>query len=358
MTESNLPGPLAFDDYLLQQASRAFACGSELRDDIAARLPRLLARMAECRSIRTAAREQRGLRVPAVLFLAIAGTCNLRCRHCYTSGYGQEQMPLSLAKRILAEAYELGVSLIVVTGGEPLLHGDFFSIPPDMPDVPFLIFTNGTLLPEFLTKGELSANMLWAVSVDGPREWNDARRGEGTFAAACEAMAALQSRGNPFGFSATLSIDNLDRAASPEFVSMMAERGCRSGFFLEQIPGPVCDPPLGERIASRLAFCREESSIPLIGFPADEVQYGGCQAGGNGIAHISPDGFVEPCPAAHIAADSLRDVSLEAAFSNPFFEKFGQLKTAFSTGVESCTYADNDRDFQKLLTACGARPTL
>ncbi len=44
---------------------------------------------------------------------------------------------------------------------------------------------------------------------------------------------------------------------------------------------------------------------------------GGCQAGGNGISHVSPDGYLEPCPAARLAADSLAEVSLAEALSNP-----------------------------------------
>jgi len=267
-------------------------------------------------------------------------------------------MDLSLAKRILSEPYQLGVSLIVLTGGEPLLHRGSFSIPAGMPGVPFLIFTNGTLVPAFLEERVESPNTLWAVSIDGPRECNDQRRGAGTFDVACRAMAALRSRGLPFGFSATLSVDNLTAATSLEFVSDMAERGCRSGFFLEQIPGPLCNPPLGERISDRLAICRENAPIPVVGFPADEVRYGGCQAGGDGIAHISPDGLVEPCPAAHIAADSLVDVSLEAAFSNPFFEQFTKPTERFSTGAESCTYAEDGVSFQEVLGSYGARPTI
>ncbi len=346
-----------FDDYLLEQASRGFRSGPKLNGAVTLALPRLLMRIRASRAIRRELREKRDLHVPAVLFIAITGSCNLRCPHCYTSGYKKAHMPMPLAERILSEAYELGVSMIVVTGGEPLLHRDFFSLPPKMADVPFLIFTNGLRTPDFLASGAASPNMLWAVSVDGPRAENDARRGEGTFDAACEAIAALRSRGLPFGFSATISTDNIAGAMTPEFIAMMAKKGCRSGFFIEQIPGPLCEPSMGEQISERLAPCRDGSPIPILGFPADEIRYGGCQAGGSGIAHISPEGFLEPCPAAHIAADSLCDVPLATAFANPFFKEFRKLKEKFSTDVESCTYDEHGEEIRSALEDAGIRPT-
>lgn len=161
----------------------------------------------------------------------------------------------------------------------------------------------------------------------------------------------------PFGFSATISTENLTAALSSDFVALMAEKGCRSGFFIEQIPGPAGDPPLGQQISERLAQCRETSPIPLLGFPADEVRYGGCQAGGNGIAYISPEGWLEPCPAAHIAADSLCEVPLATAFANPFFKEFRELKEKYSTGVESCTYDEHGDAIRSDLQDLGVRPT-
>jgi len=297
--------------------------------------------------------------VPSVLFLAVTGRCNLRCRHCYTQRYAKEHMALPLARRILAEARELGVAMIVVSGGEPLLHRDFFQIPGEMPDVPFIVFTNGALVRAFLDDGLATPNMLWVVSVDGPREWNDARRGEGSYGAALAAMDVLRESRRPFGFSVTLSGDNVAAAATPDFVGSLVARGCRSGFFLEQIPSPPTTPPLAEQIEAGLARCRAAFSIPIIGFPADELRFGGCQAGGNGIAHISPDGYLEPCPAARLAADCLQDVSLAQALSNPFFQEFRDLKDRFSEERESsCTYSGHEETFEQALDRLGARSTV
>ena len=112
-----------------------------------------------------------------------------------------------------------------------------------------------------------------------------------------------------------------------------------------------------EIIGERLAAIRAVSAIPLIGFPADEVHYGGCQAGGHGILHIAPDGSVEPCPAAHIAVDSLEDVSLAEALGSPFLEEFRRLKDQVTTGKETCAYADHTETIQAGLAEQGMRQT-
>jgi MoaA/NifB/PqqE/SkfB family radical SAM enzyme len=347
-----------FGEYMFCQSARAFSSGPPLGPAVTAHLPVLLGRMTRAQALRERALRERGVPVPAVLFLAVTSECNYSCSHCYTQGYDTGHMDLALAERILSEAYDLGVALIIVTGGEPLLHREFFSLPPAMPDLPFMVFTNGTLVPTFLEEGAASPNMLWVVSVDGPWPWNDIRRGPGSYDMAVLAMDALRISGLPFGFSSALTADNAGAALDRGFVSQMADLGCRAGIFIEQLPAPPTHPPLGQQIARGLARCRRVSPIPLVGFPADEVRYGGCQAGGEGIIHISPEGLVEPCPAAHIAVDSLGDVSLEEALAGPFLEEFRRLKDAVTTGEESCAYVEHEAGIQAGLADLGCRATV
>ena len=352
-----LSEPETFSQYITQQVGRAVLTGEPFRSEVMKLAPSWVRRMGRCEDLRARAREERGLHVPAVMFMAITGRCNFRCRHCYTQMYAKAHMEMPLARRILAEGHELGVGLIVVSGGEPLLHRQWFELPRQMLDVPFVVFTNGSLVEAFLAAGLHSPNILWLVSADGPRPFNDARRGEGSFDIAIGAMESLRSRNLPFGFSATLSVDNVDAGADPEFVASMVERGCRYGFFLEQVPGPPSDPPVGDRITEGLIRCRAAVDIPIVGFPADEIRFGGCQAGGNGISHVSPDGYLEPCPAARLAADSLAEVSLATALSNPFFKEFRELKARFGAH-ESCSYSGREETFEQALARYGAHATV
>ncbi len=350
--------PATFSEYVTQQFGRGLFAGGPVRADILKLVPQWLSRMGRCERLRAAALKEQGLHVPSVLFMAITGRCNYRCRHCYTQRYAKQDMALPLARRILTQGRELGIGLIVVSGGEPLLHRDFFQIPSGMLDVPFLVFSNGSLVPAFLDDGLATPNMLWLISVDGPREFNDARRGEGSYDTALRAMAALRERRIPFGFSATVSGGNVAAATDPEFVRSLAAEGCRSGFFLEQIPSPPVEPPLPDQIEAGLARCRQECSVPIVGFPADEVRFGGCQAGGNGIAHVSPDGYLEPCPAARLAADNLREVPFADAVAKPFFKEFRDLKERFSHENGSCSYSGHEETFEQALARLGAHSTV
>lgn len=178
MSGSLSQGQPTFGEDLLVHAYKAMSDAAEADPKRAAALLRMVAGTWARSSKREKICAERNIAVPSVIFLSITGDCNLRCPHCYARGYPRKHMPLELAARIVSEGCQLGALLFVITGGEPLLYPEFFAIVRDMPDVPFLIFTNGTRVPAFLADGGATPNMLWAVSIDGPKQWNDARRGE------------------------------------------------------------------------------------------------------------------------------------------------------------------------------------
>ena len=58
----------------------------------------------------------------------IAGACNERCVHCYIPGECKKKtIETNLFFRILEEARNLNVVHVTLSGGEPLLHGDFIA---------------------------------------------------------------------------------------------------------------------------------------------------------------------------------------------------------------------------------------
>ena len=353
---SGSQGQLSFGEDLLAHAYTAMTDAAQADPGRAVALLRMVGGTLARVSKRQKVCAERDISVPDVLFLSVTGDCNLRCRHCYARGYAREHMPIDLAQRVISQACELGVTMFVITGGEPLLYPEFLAMAREMTDVPFLIFTNGTLMPAFLAEGGASANMLWAVSVDGPKQWNDERRGDGTFDLACAAMDALRSQGLPYGFSTTLSRDNLRAATSPAYIESMAQKGCRMGFLLQEMTGPACGAEL-EGLAESVAFCRERSPIPLASFPSDEARYGGCLGAGRAFLHIAPDGSVEPCPIVHAAVDSLQDMSLEAALRSPFLRGFHGAGEGRSPEAGPVPYAEQLEDDDRLLAGVDARRT-
>src|SRR5436853_3977306 len=88
------------------------------------------------------------------LWLQLTGTlCNIACRHCFiTCGPKEDRVPMMSRGRVmalLAEARELGVKEFYFTGGEPMLHPEFFAITErTLQEGPLSILTNGILIDD------------------------------------------------------------------------------------------------------------------------------------------------------------------------------------------------------------------
>ncbi len=84
------------------------------------------------------------------LNLLITNACNLHCVHCYlNSGKAMEsELDVEIWIDVLRQAQQLGVFYLNVSGGEPLLHKDFFKIAEYIASTPTFsanLNTNGTI---------------------------------------------------------------------------------------------------------------------------------------------------------------------------------------------------------------------
>ena len=69
--------------------------------------------------------ERKGLHVPPMLIFSITNRCNLHCKGCYNWALRpQLGMELDGAKlqSVIGEAKELGISFVMIAGGEPLVR--------------------------------------------------------------------------------------------------------------------------------------------------------------------------------------------------------------------------------------------
>ena len=95
-------------------------------------------------------------RIPISGSMDLTHRCNLRCVHCYLDPQGnkkqniQEEMNTDQVIGILDEITAAGCLYLLITGGEPLLRGDFSQIYQHMKGNGLLvtIFSNGTLISE------------------------------------------------------------------------------------------------------------------------------------------------------------------------------------------------------------------
>lgn len=272
--------------------------------------------------------QQKGLYVPPCIIASITNRCNLKCRGCYARAHkrlGEPEVDINRWRELLSEASDLGVSLVLVAGGEPLVRKDFLELCGNFPEMVFAIFTNGMLLDEeTIEKLKGLKNVAPIISIEGFRGETDSRRGKGVYEFVRDAMGKLNKQKIFFGTSLTLTSKNFDIITGHGFINNMLSEGCRLFIFVEYVPVEestedlVLTPEQKEKLTERMSELKAKHKGLFIAFPGDEEKYGGCLAAGRGFVHISPGGQLEPCPFAPYSDTSLRDMSLKDALQSKF----------------------------------------
>jgi len=140
------------------------------------------------------------------LELQITDRCNLRCKHCYIGDNIFSELSVKQIKTVLREFEAMQGLRVMITGGEPLMHGSFQEINAMLPGffVRKVLFTNGLLLDQSLLK-ILNVDEI-QISIDGLEDAHDALRGKGTFKKALH--AAEQAVGSGFEVSVATMVHN------------------------------------------------------------------------------------------------------------------------------------------------------
>ena len=275
--------------------------------------------------------------MPAFLIASITSSCNLHCAGCYARAVGMcgdapggaEPLSVSEWEHIFSQAEDLGISFILLAGGEPLLRRDLIGAAARHTPVIFPIFTNGTLIDDgYLALFDGHRNLVPILSIEGGIEETDSRRGMGTYAVLSAAMDRLRAEKILYGVSVTITRGNLAEVTSDAFLGLLQGRGCRLVFFIEYTAIDhdskelELTPADREALEGRLAEIKAGyPGMVFISFPGDEKHMGGCLAGGRGFFHIDPYGSAEPCPFSPYSDRNLRNVSLLDAVNSPFFAR-------------------------------------
>ena len=280
------------------------------------------------------AAEKAGEHIPSFLIASITSKCNLHCAGCYSrcNHATVDAEPVSQLTgeewlKIFGEADDLGISFILLAGGEPMLRRDIIEAAGKRQNILFPIFTNGTFMDERdFELFDRCRNLVPIMSIEGERTVTDARRGEGIYDRLICNMNELQRRGLIFGASVTVTTQNIREITSDEFIKTLSDRGCKAIIFVEFVPvtddsrelapGETEREYLGSEI-SRLR--REHPEMVYVSFPGDEKSSGGCVAAGRGFFHINSHGGAEPCPFSPYSDINVRDSSLRDALHSPLF---------------------------------------
>lgn len=295
--------------------------------------------------------ESAGLLVPPIMIMSITSRCNLACAGCYMHGRGgkpAEMNPDVLASAV-AQAADLGVSVIVIAGGEPLVRQDeLFALAKAHPRVLFPVFTNGLLIDDLAAAAIARCrNIVPVISFEGFRNETDQRRGRGVYDRLLAACARLKGRDIFFGCSVTTTRENFEHVTGELFIREMTALGARIFTFVEYVPMEpgtetlVLMPDQKKTLQSVLADYNRRFPALFIGFPGDEETYGGCLAAGRGFVHVSPSGDLEPCPAAPYSDANLGGVPLKEALRSRLLARLRETPEALTETEGGCALRAN-----------------
>jgi MoaA/NifB/PqqE/SkfB family radical SAM enzyme len=272
-----------------------------------------------------------GLHVPPLLIASITEQCNLRCRNCYAQAHcrpARAEMPAARWAEVFTEARDLGVSIVMVAGGEPLTRPEVLDVTVRLPGVIFPLFTNGLLLDDAVV-GRLvkQRQVIPVLSIEGFERATDDRRGAGVYDTVQAAIGRLERAGVFFGVSLTMTRHNFATVTGDEFIGGLVRAGCRLVILVEYTPVTQDSEDLvllpDQKAAVEPTRAALAARYPLVcaAFPGDEEQYGGCLAAGRGFVHVGPDGSLEPCPFAPFSDTSVRDRPLRDALGSEFLAR-------------------------------------
>lgn len=289
---------------------------------------------SQAASRRRAEAEQGGEHIPPFLIASITSNCNLHCAGCYSrcnhatvDAEPVAQLTDEKWLRIFGEADDLGVSFILLAGGEPLLRRDVIEAAGERRNILFPIFTNGTFVDEkYLALFDRCRNLVPIMSIEGNRDVTDARRGRGVYDRLIANMDAFRKRALIFGASVTVTTQNIREVSSDAFIQSLSDRGCKAVIYVEFVPvteeSAELAPGDAERdyLAGEIARLRaEHPEMVFVSFPGDEKSSGGCLAAGRGFFHINSHGGAEPCPFSPYSDVNIRDKSLKDAMHSALF---------------------------------------
>jgi len=319
---------------------------------------------------------------PFLVALNLTRRCNLSCAHCYLdAGVRRDGVPDEMKTEEVTDLLDQIAALsdetmVVLTGGEPLLRPDFLDLAGHAADLGLMVVvgTNGMLLSEARVAALQRAGVqAVGISLDSlDPAYHDGFRGwDGAWTRTMEGIDACRRAGLMFQLHFSVTDDNAGEL--DDMISFAREAGAAvlNVFFLvctgrgEKVTNVSRDTY--ERVLARLAeAAREESELlirarcaphfkrmalemdpPLPVTLAQGYEAGGCLAGTR-YCRVTPEGELTPCPYMELSVGSLRESGFAELWRDaPIFAELRAPKLEGRCGA--CEYA-------KLCGGCRARP--
>lgn len=308
--------------------------------------------------------DENGYNIPVFLIASITSSCNLHCTGCYSRANDacsddepQNQLSAEDWQNVFTQAREIGISFIVLAGGEPMLREDVIVKATDFPEILFPIFTNGTLLnTEYFNLFDKNRNLIPILSIEGGEKITDSRRGEGVYSQLIDTMKVMKKQDLIFGVSLTFTRWNMDSLVSKEFIDNLHDLGCKVIFFIEYVPIDETTFNLApndrerDALLNEIDYLRETyDDMLFMSFPGDEKTSGGCLAAGRGFFHINSHGGAEPCPASPYSDINVKDASLLEVIDSKLFKSLREGDILLDDHDGGCVLFEHKDEVERLL---------
>ena len=150
------------------------------------------------------------------LALILTTRCNFHCKHCLREYYTEHHEPeMSLLKRVLLEAYDLGFDHVGITGGEPVLCPNFFELIEFLVENDFTwsVPSNGSLYKLYDQTIDIDRDAFKSIRLSfdgGTKATHDFIRQSGSFELLLEALEHYLEMGVKVGIAYTVNSKNIE----------------------------------------------------------------------------------------------------------------------------------------------------
>lgn len=193
---------------------------------------------------RTMYRTIQNRNLPNMMSLAVNDICNATCEHCsfFTAveEEGRSILTQQQVSKLIADAQDLGVSVINFVGGEPLMRKDLPEIirAVDKDRSTTLLFTNGWTLEKravALRKAGLDSIFVSIDAANAARH-DEFRRTPGLFDRAIQGIRKAKKLGCSTGFSSTITPEAWHDGELPRIIELAKDIGVHEVFVFDAMP--------------------------------------------------------------------------------------------------------------------------
>ncbi len=315
-------------------------------------------------------REKYKCNIPWIILFDPTSACNLKCKGCWSAEYGHSfQLSLDEMRSIVSQGKEMGTHFYMLTGGEPLIRkNDIVTLASENKECTFLIYTNATLIDQkFCDDIKKCGNITLALSIEGSKESNDFRRGDGAYDTTVKAMELLKQNKILFGISVCYTNKNVESVTSDEFLDDMIEKGVKYALYFNYMPvgsdgqKELIPSPMQRKYMymwlKRIRNGKTGKPIFVMDFQDDGEYVGGCIAGGRNYFHINSKGDIEPCVFVHYSDSNIRNTTLLESLQRPLFQAYRKGQPFNDNHLMPCPMLENPDILRKIIKETGAKST-